>query len=121
MNYVDGYIIPVPEANKEAFRDLAATAAPIFRDHGALRVVECWCDDVPKGTLTDFWMAVKCETGETVVFSWIEWPSKAVRDEGMKKVMEDPRMKHDMEMPFSGQRMVFGGFMPIIDTSSRKV
>ena len=115
MNYVDGFLIPVPTAKKEEYRRLAQTASAVFKDHGALTVVECWGDDVPEGKVTSFPMAVKRKEDETVVFSWIAWPSKAVRDAGMKKVMEDPRMDHDMKsMPFDGQRMIFGGFQVIV-------
>ncbi len=117
MPYIDGFVIPVPTGKKEAYRAMAARAATIFMDHGATRIVECWGDDVPDGKVTDFKRAVNAEEGETVVFSWIVWPSKEARDEGGKKVMEDPRMKMDMaDMPFDGKRMIYGGFMPIFDT-----
>ena len=115
MSYIDGFVVPVPSGNKDAYLELAAKAAVIFKDHGAIRVVECWEDDVPAGKVTDFRGAVKAEEGEAIVFSWIEWPSKEVRDAGMKKAMEDPRMQHPVDMPFSGQRMIFGGFTPILD------
>lgn len=109
MSYVDGFLIPVPKDNKEAYREQAAMCAEIFKELGALSVVECWGDDVPKGKTTDFWMAVKAEQNEAVVFSWIVWPSKAARDAGNKKMMEDARIK-EMKMPFDGKRMIFGGF-----------
>ncbi|HEY8357290.1 MAG TPA: DUF1428 domain-containing protein [Ramlibacter sp.] len=115
MNYVDGFVIPVPVAQREAYRKLAETAAVIFKDHGALSVVECWGDDVPEGKHTSFTMAVQRKEDEAVVFSWITWPSKEARDAGMKKSMEDPRMDHDpAAMPFDGKRMIFGGFQVIV-------
>ncbi len=114
MNYVDGFVAAVPAANKEAFLAHAREALPLFKEFGATRIVECWGDDVPKGKVTDFHGAVKAKEDEVVVFSWIEWPSKEVRDTGMKKMMEDPRMQ-DMNMPFDGQRMIFGGFQPILE------
>ena len=115
MSYIDGFVIPVPSANKDAYRTLASQMLPLFKEYGATRVVECWGDDVPDGKVTDFKGAVKAEAGETVVFSWIEWPSKEVRDAGNKKMMEDPRM-HAMEKPpFDGKRMIYGGFAPLID------
>ncbi|MGK7864027.1 DUF1428 domain-containing protein [Falsiroseomonas sp. E2-1-a4] len=114
MNYVDGFVAAVPAANKQAFLDHARQALPLFKEYGALRVVECWGDDVPDGKVTDFKGAVQAKADEVVVFSWIEWPSKSTRDAGMKRMMEDPRMK-DMKMPFDGQRMIYGGFQPILD------
>ncbi|MEE4411406.1 MULTISPECIES: DUF1428 domain-containing protein [unclassified Serratia (in: enterobacteria)] len=116
MNYVDGFVVAVPAANKEAYLKLAATAAPLFKEFGATRVVECWGNDVPEGKLTDFRGAVKAEADEVVVFSWIEYPSKAVRDAANEKMMNDPRMKAlGEQMPFDGKRMIFGGFEPILD------
>ena len=115
MTYVDGFVVPVPAGKKEAYREMAAVAATIFKEHGAIRVVECWGDDVPDGKVTDFKRAVDARAGETVVFSWIEWPSKAARDEGSKKVMSDPRLKKD-DMPFDGKRMIYGGFAVMLDT-----
>lgn len=115
MSYVDGYLVPVPSRNKGAYRDLASKAAAVFKEYGATRVVECWGDEVPDGKVTDFKMAVKATPDEVVVFSWVEWPSKQVRDEGMKKVMADPRMRPGGDMPFSGERMIFGGFAPFVN------
>jgi uncharacterized protein YbaA (DUF1428 family) len=115
MGYADGFVAPARD--KEAYRAMAAKAAPVFVEHGATRVVEAWGDDVREGKVTDFRKAVKAEEGENVVFSWIEWPSKEARIEGWKKVMEDERMKPPAPdaMPFDGKRMFWGGFAPILD------
>ncbi|MFC0218615.1 uncharacterized protein YbaA (DUF1428 family) [Pseudochelatococcus lubricantis] len=116
MKYVDGFVAAVPVANKELYRKHAAEAAPLFREFGATRVVECWGDDVPDGKITDFRGAVKAEEGEVVVFSWIEYPSKEARDAANARIMSDPRMKEmGDQMPFDGKRMIFGGFAPILD------
>jgi uncharacterized protein YbaA (DUF1428 family) len=116
MNYVDGFVAAVPLANKEAFVKHAQEAALVFKEHGALSVVESWGDDVAEGKLTSFPMAVKKEEGETVVFSWIRWPSKAARDSAWEKIMADPRMKAENNpMPFDSKRMIFGGFQIIME------
>ena len=115
MSYVDGFVIPVPANGKQAYLDMATKAAPIFRQHGATRVVECWGDDVPDGKVTDFKGAVKAEEGETVVFSWVEWPSKEARDAGMAKVMADTSMQPGDVMPFDGKRLIYGGFAIMLD------
>ena len=114
LGYVDGFVAPVPAANKDAYRAMATKAAALFREYGAVRVVETWGDDVPDGKVTDYKGAVKATPDEKIVYSWIEWPSKQVRDDGWKKMMEDPRMK-DQQMPFDGKRMIYGGFAPILD------
>ena len=116
MSYIDGFVIPVPAGNKEAYRDMATQASAIFREFGATRIVECWGDDLPDGKVTGFKLAVKAEGDENVVFSWIEWPSKAARDEGNAKVMKDPRMQQFKNMPFDGKRMFFVCFEPLLDT-----
>jgi uncharacterized protein YbaA (DUF1428 family) len=117
-SYTDGFILPVPEANREAYRAMAEKAAAVFQEHGATRVVEAWADDVPEGKVTDFYRSVQAQEGEKVVFSWIEWPSKETRDQGWAKVMEDERMKHDpANNPFDGKRMFWGGFRPVLDTA----
>jgi uncharacterized protein YbaA (DUF1428 family) len=109
--YVDGFLAAVANAKKQSYLDHAQKAAVVFKEYGAQSVVECWGDDVPEGKLTSFRMAVKQAEDETVVFSWITWPSKEARDEGWKKLMEDPRMKMEgAEMPFDGKRMIYGGF-----------
>ena len=116
MNYVDGFVLAVPAANKETYRKHAETAAQVIKACGALKVVECWGDDVPEGKLTSFPMAVQRKDDEVVVFSWITWPDRATRDVGMKKFMEDPRMKPENNpMPFDGKRMIYGGFQMIVD------
>ena len=117
MTYVDGFVAAVPTANKEKFVKHAKLAAEIFKEGGALEIIECWGDDVPEGTLTSFPLAVKKQDDETVVFSWIKWPSKAVRDTTMQKMMEDPRMDPaNNPMPFDGKRVIFGGFKPILES-----
>ncbi len=118
MGYIQGFVVPVPETKKDAYRALAERTVPLFRDYGAIRVVECWGNDVPRGKVTDFHGAVKAEDGENVVFSWVLWPSKAVCDEAAKKMMEDPRMKMPDDMPFDGKRMIFGGFDILLDTGA---
>jgi uncharacterized protein YbaA (DUF1428 family) len=116
MTYVDGFVAAVPTANRETYLAHAETMAPLFKEHGALTVVECWGNDVPEGKLTSFSMAVKRGPDETVVFSWVTWPSKQARDEGWRKMMADPRMQPDkMTMPFDGARLIYGGFEQIIN------
>lgn len=116
MNYVEGFVVAVKTKDKELYLKHAQMSGPVFKEYGALNIVECWGDDVPEGEVTSFPLAVKCEPDETVVFSWITWPSKKVRDEGMQKAMADERF--DMEknpVPFDGKRMIFGGFQTILE------
>ncbi|MFT4097079.1 MAG: DUF1428 domain-containing protein [Rhodoblastus sp.] len=114
--YIDGFVAAVPTANREKYRKHAETAAAVFKEHGALKVVECWGDDVPDGKLTSFPLAVQRKDDESVIFSWIAWPSRAARDAGMKKAMEDPRLSPEQNpMPFDGKRMIYGGFETIVD------
>lgn len=116
MTYVDGFVAAVPTANREQFRKHAEAAAAALKENGALEVVECWGDDVPEGEVTSFPLAVKRKPDETVVFSWVTWPSREVRDTGMKAAMADPRMRPDTNpMPFDGKRLIFGGFVPIVE------
>ncbi len=109
MSYVDGVVVAVPTANKQKFLAHARASAAIFKEFGALKCVENWGEDVPDGKTTDLKRAVQATPEETVVFSWITWPDKATRDAGWKKMMADARMR-DMDMPFDGKRMIFGGF-----------
>ncbi|MCW5624927.1 MAG: DUF1428 domain-containing protein [Burkholderiales bacterium] len=116
MNYVDGFVAAVPTANRDGYRKHAEAAAAVFKECGALKVVECWGDDVPDGKLTSFPMAVKRRDDETVVFSWIVWPSRELRDTGMKKAMADPRLSAATNpMPFDGKRLIYGGFQMIVE------
>ena len=119
MSYIDGFIIAVPKTNKEKFIQHAQTADAAFMELGAIRVFECWEDDVPDGKVTDFRRAVQAKEDEAVVFSWVEWPDKPTRDAGMKQMMNDmesdPRINSERNpMPFDGMRMVFGGFAPVV-------
>lgn len=114
MAYIDGFVIAVPHANKAAYVEQAAWFSGLVKEYGATRVVECWGDDVPDGKVTDFKGAVKAKDDETVVFSWVEYPSKEVRDAANARIMGDERMKN-MKMPFDGSRMIMGGFTTLLD------
>jgi uncharacterized protein YbaA (DUF1428 family) len=116
MSYIDGFVAAVPTANREIYKKHCERAADVFKEHGALKLVECWGDDVPDGKLTSFPMAVHKKDDETVVFAWIIWPSRGARDEGMKKVMADPRAQPGVNpMPFDAKRLIFGGFEVLVD------
>jgi uncharacterized protein YbaA (DUF1428 family) len=120
MTYIDGFVIACPRASRQAFIDHARITGGMFIEMGALRIVECWGDDVPEGKTTDFRMAVKAEAGEDVLFSWIEWPDKATRDAAFARMMDpanaDPRMDPQKNpVPFDGKRMIFGGFTPVVE------
>lgn len=115
--YVDGIVVPVPTDKREDYARLAAKNANVFREYGATRVVETIGDDVSHGQVTDFYRAVKAEDGETIAFSFIEWPDKAARDEAWQKIMQDQRMQHGSGL-FDGKRMFWGGFEVVIDTSA---
>ncbi|MEM7431780.1 MAG: DUF1428 domain-containing protein [Pseudomonadota bacterium] len=122
MSYIDGFLIAVPTAKKDAFLEHIKTGDSLFTDYGATRVVECWGDDVPKGKVTDFYKAVQATEDETVVFSWIEWPDKATRNAAMQKMMsedfKDDRMDPEKNpAPFDGARLIYGGFTPILETT----
>jgi uncharacterized protein YbaA (DUF1428 family) len=118
MSYIDGFVIPVPAGNREAYLAMSKQMTATFKRLGATRVVECWGSDVPDGKVTDFKRAVAAQAGENVAFGWVEWPSKETRDKGNKAMMEDASMK-DMAMPFDGKRMIFGGFEVLLDTASQ--
>jgi uncharacterized protein YbaA (DUF1428 family) len=114
--YVDGFVVPVPNARKEAYRQFAVKNVPMFLEHGAQRVVEAWGDHIIDGKLTDFRRAVQATADENVVYSWVEWRSKAERDTAWQKIMADERMKAGREpAPFDGKRMFYGGFTPVLD------
>ena len=116
MPYIDGFVAAVPSDRKEDFIAFSHKVFPIMKEFGVLKAIDCWGDDVPEGEVTSFPMAVKCEKGETVVFSWQIWPDKATRDVGMAKMREDPRFQSDdMVMPFDGKRLIYGGFDMIVD------
>ena len=116
MTYVDAFAAAVPNDKREAFRAHADGFAAVFKEYGALQVVDCWGDEVPDGEVTSFPLAVKCQPGETVVFGWMTWPSKEARDQGMAKAMADPRMNHETNpMPFDGKRLIHGGFEMIVE------
>lgn len=118
MAYIDGFVIAVPTANREAFIAHARKFDQMFLEYGATRIVEGWGDDVPRGKQTDFYMAVKANDDETVAFSWVEWPDKATRDRAFETMSTDPRMDPKLNpMPFDGMRMIFGGFVPVVDIS----
>jgi uncharacterized protein YbaA (DUF1428 family) len=117
-HYVDGFVLPVPKANIEAYRRMAETAGDIWREHGALAFWECVAHDVKSGNLTSFPQSVRLQEDETVVFSWIVYESREKRDEVNEKVMNDPRMAAMMDpaaLPFDGQRMFFGGFTTLVE------
>ena len=118
MDYVDGFVAPVPIANLAAYRKMARLAGKVWREHGALAYRECVADDVKPGKLTSFPQSVKLKPDETVVFSWIVYKSRADRDRVNAKVMKDPRIIAMMDpktMPFDGKRMFWGGFKVMLD------
>ena len=115
MGYIDGFVAAVPTDRKDEYFRHAAKAAEIFKEHGALRVVECWGDDVPEGEKTSFLKAVDCSSNETVVFSWVLWPSREARNAGMELIENDARMSEE-PMPFDGSRLIYGGFHMVLNT-----
>ncbi|MDB5699957.1 MAG: signal recognition particle [Sphingomonadales bacterium] len=118
MHYTEGFVIPVATADRAKFINHATRMDTIFLEFGATRIVECWGDDVAEGKVTDFARAVQATPDETVCFSWIEWPDKATRDAAMEKMMSDPRFTAE-PMPFDGKRMIFGGFVPVVDLHAK--
>jgi uncharacterized protein YbaA (DUF1428 family) len=113
--YISGFVLAVPEGNKEAYKQVAEGFWEIAKDYGAKSQMEAWEVDVPDGTTTDFRRAVKAEAGEKIVFSWVTWDDKATADASREKIMADPRMKDlGQGMPFDGKRMVYGGFEPLV-------
>ncbi|MEL7447170.1 MAG: DUF1428 domain-containing protein [Pseudomonadota bacterium] len=123
MTFIDSFVMAVPTANREKFLKHCETADSWFLENGALRVVETWGDDVPKGEMTDFHRAVAAKEDETVCFGWIEWPDKATRDGSMGRMMSgeviDDRFDPEKNpMPFDGKRMIFGGFTTVYDKTA---
>ena len=114
MSYVTGFLTPVKAADRERYVKSAHAGWALFKEYGATEHVETWGVDVPDGKLTSFPLAVKLEPDEVVVFSWLKWPDKATADAAWAKMMEDPRMK-DMDMPFDGKRMMWGGFEVVFE------
>ena len=118
MNYVDGFVVPVPRKNLAAYRRMANKAGKVWREHGALEYIECLADDVKPGKYTSFPQSVKLKRGETVVFSWIVYKSRRDRNRVNAKVMKDPRLASMMDLktlPFDGKRMFWGGFKVMVN------
>ena len=118
MQYVDGFVVPVPKKKMAAYRRMAQKAGKVWRDHGALEYIECVADDVKLGKHTSFPQSVKLKSGETVVFAYIVYKSRAHRDRVNAKVMKDPRLKSMMDpkaLPFDGKRMFWGGFKVVVE------
>ena len=113
--YIDGYIYAVPANDKDKFIEFARKSAVLFKKHGALRVVECWGEEVPDGELTSFPMTIHKKDNEVVMFSWCEWPDKDTRNAAYESMMDDMEKLGLMDMPFDGKRMIYGGFEPVVD------
>ena len=117
MTYVDGFLLAVPKARLDEYKELARKGNTVWMEHGALSYVEAMADDVPYGELTSFPRAVQAKDDEIVIFAWITYKSRSERDRINKLVMEDERVKGDMDkMPFDGKRMIFGGFEAIVES-----
>lgn len=119
LPYIEGFLAPVPSDKKEEYLEFNRKTAPLFKDIGVARMVECWGDDLMRGKHTDFYKAVDAKEGETVVFSWMEYPDKAARDAAYAKMDNDPRFEALGAMPMDGKRMIFSGFQPIFDTDGK--
>lgn len=117
MGYVNGFLIPVPNARKADYKAHEEKWWPWFRDHGATGLTVCWGDDVQAGKQTDFQRAVALQADETVVFAWMVWPDKATQEKAFQAMMDDPGMD-GMDMPFDGSRMVYGGFVPLLEVTA---
>ncbi|ESQ81093.1 DUF1428 domain-containing protein [Asticcacaulis sp. YBE204] len=116
MSYVDVFVVPVPKENRAAYKKLAETASTVFKEHGAIQVIECWGDDLPESELgVSFKSVMRAKQPDGVVFSWVLWPSKEARDEGNERVMDDPRMQPTDDMPFDGERLIYGGFQVLVE------
>lgn len=120
-HYVDGFVVPVPKKNIEAYRKIAKIAGKVWREHGALEYIECIADDVKTGRWTSFPQSVKLKPNEVVFFSWIVYKSRAQRDKVLKQVMKDPRIAGMGEdaMPFDAKRMIYGGFKPLVEVAGK--
>lgn len=110
MTYVDGFVVAVPAANRQRYIAHAESALPLFKEFGAVRMVEGWGDEVPRGEVNDLYGAVQAQDDEVILFSWVEYPDKATRNAAGERMMSDPRMKKLGEMPFDGKRMIYAGF-----------
>lgn len=116
--YIDGFVVPVPQKNVDAYRSMARKAGKVWREYGALEYIECLADDVKPGKVTSFPQSVKLKAGETVVFAWIVYKSRKHRDNVNAKVMKDPRladMMNPKKLPFDGKRMFWGGFKTFLE------
>ncbi len=118
MAYVDMFVAPITPDKKEEFIAFSRQAHDFIKSCGAIAIMDAWDDDVPEGELTSFRKAVKAESGEVVTAGWIIWPDKATRDAGMQKMMSDDAMANQ-PMPFDGKRMIFGGFVPVVETPAQ--
>jgi uncharacterized protein YbaA (DUF1428 family) len=115
MTYIEGFVVPVPNSNRDAFREHAEQLSNMVQGFGIVRQVEAWASDVPHGKVTDFYRAVDAKEDETVVFAWFEYPSKEARDAANEKFRSDPRMADMPPPPFDGKRMILGGFEAIVE------